>query len=312
MGGSACRRGRAAAWEAQNRAEAWEPQNRAGGPWVGPAVCRPEPQPARTSPRRERPRATGRPAQRLRRAQAAPLRPPGERRGPEPGPSARPGSPAQSPARRRRCSRRFGRGARGGRRRRLGDRWWWRRGRLGRGRDRRAGRRRDRAPARYSIGGLDGRRRRRNGPTFAGSSRRDDALRRRGRTAGRAALLLRRRLLGRDDLAGTGSGGPVGRAAVAAGVVLDHALAAGLPPDAVRLSLDDARGMALDPDAEVIAKVDDLFVRETHFSGELVDADFRWHLVFPPLRDFRYNGDDERLISLAPWDTGRDSDRLVR
>jgi hypothetical protein len=41
--------------------------------------------------------------------------------------------------------------------------------------------------------------------------------------------------------------------------------------------------MTLDADAERAAEFDDLFVGETHLSSEFVDADFGWHVLFPPL-----------------------------
>jgi hypothetical protein len=79
-----------------------------------------------------------------------------------------------------------------------------------------------------------------------------------GRLLGRPRL-LGRRLLGRLGLLG--------------GDVTAQALAIGLATGAVGLGVLDARGVALDADAERFAKVERFFVGESELSCELVDPD---------------------------------------
>jgi len=56
-------------------------------------------------------------------------------------------------------------------------------------------------------------------------------------------------------------------------LVSNEALALGLAPHAVALRLLDARGMRLDPDAELGAEVEGLLVGEPERFRELVDSD---------------------------------------
>ena len=78
----------------------------------------------------------------------------------------------------------------------------------------------------------------------------------------------------------------------------------GLAPEAVRLRLDDARRVALHPDSQVVAEIDDLRVGETKFSRNLVNPDFRWHVWNSPFGGWRMETAPRqrrvRLPSLAP------------
>lgn len=125
----------------------------------------------------------------------------------------------------------------------------------GRGGDRGAGRR-DRRLARHRGGrrGLRGRR--------GGRGRRHG--RRSRREGGRAWIVSSRR--GRCDLAHGLRGCPR----------LDpmtQALGLGPPPDAVGLRFDDARRVALDPDAQIEAQVEGFLVGQPELSSELVHTD---------------------------------------
>ena len=62
---------------------------------------------------------------------------------------------------------------------------------------------------------------------------------------------------------------------------LQEAIALRPPPDAVGLSLDDARGVGLDPDAERETEFERLLVGQPELFGEFMDADLAWQTVPP-------------------------------
>jgi hypothetical protein len=101
------------------------------------------------------------------------------------------------------------------------------------------------------------------------SSRRRRHDRRRGRFRpnrvgiGLAAAGLRRRLAGLDRLLGL--------------LIPLQAFAFSLSTSAISLGLLDARGVSLHPDAQRVAEVDRLLVREAELLGELVDPDLSCH-----------------------------------
>ena len=57
----------------------------------------------------------------------------------------------------------------------------------------------------------------------------------------------------------------------------NQALTLGLATQTIGLRLNDAGGVTLHPDAESIAKIEDLLIGHPHFSCELIDTDFCWH-----------------------------------
>ena len=103
----------------------------------------------------------------------------------------------------------------------------------------------------------------------------------RGRGAGR---FWRRWRSGGRGLFGRGlAGAALGRLGLGRGHLTTKALTVGLAPDAIGLGILDARRMALDADAERLAQVECLFVREPELSCQLVDPDLLGQLLSLPL-----------------------------
>jgi hypothetical protein len=76
--------------------------------------------------------------------------------------------------------------------------------------------------------------------------------------------------------AGLAAGGTALRGLRLGGLLgANQAVALGTPADAVGLRLLDARGVRLDPDAQVLGQIEGFLVRQAELLGELVYPDLR-------------------------------------
>jgi hypothetical protein len=63
----------------------------------------------------------------------------------------------------------------------------------------------------------------------------------------------------------------------------DQAISFGPASYPVGLRVDDARGMRLDADPQLLAQTERLRIGQPELASEFIDADFGWHVLLSPL-----------------------------